>query len=242
MVFVVYSDVHSNLEALNVFFEALNDIPYGRLVCLGDIVGYGADPNPVVELIREKTNIVLGGNHDFAAIGKTDPSNFNPYAFNSCMWTRSELLQENQRYLQGLSSKKVIDGITWVHSSPLEPEKWHYVLPYSFNEKNFEHFNTKICFVGHSHVPVLLEKTPQAEIKTLFKTEYFLRRDCRYIVNVGSVGQPRDGCQNPAFVVYDSEKDKVKFYRFSYDFTLTQQKILRAGLPPYLAKRLAEGR
>ena len=101
MVFVVYSDVHSNLEALNVFFDVLEEIPHDKLVCLGDIVGYGADPNPVIELIRGKTNIVLGGNHDLAVVGKTSLSNFNSYAYSACMWTRNELSQENWKYLEG---------------------------------------------------------------------------------------------------------------------------------------------
>ena len=241
MIFVVYSDVHSNLEALSNFFNVLKDVNYDKLVCLGDLVGYGPDPNSVVELIREKSDIVLGGNHDFGVVGKTSLANFNPYALSACIWTREKLYQGNWKYLDSLRAKKVVNGITWVHSSPFQPEEWHYVLPNSYEHNFFKHLDTQVCFVGHSHLPVILERTPKLEIKTHTPASFFLKPNHKYIINVGSIGQPRDGNPEPVFVVYDSKVSRIDFKRFSYKFTATQKKILIEGLPPYLADRLSQG-
>ena len=241
MVFAVYSDVHSNLEALNGFFKALRKIRFDKLVCLGDIVGYGADPDPVINLIRKKTDIILGGNHDFAVVGKTYVSDFNPYAFNVCMWTRNRLSHDNFKFLESLEAKTRIDGVTWAHSSPFEPEEWHYVSPRSFQEENFKSFFTRVCFVGHSHLPVILEKAPGSKTRVILDSKYTLKPHCKYIVNAGSIGQPRDGNPDPTFVIYNSDTETIQFHRFAYDFGLAQEKILKEDLPPYLAERLSQG-
>ena len=129
----------------------------------------------------------------------------------------------------------------WAHSSPFEPEEWHYIVTAEHGRVNFQHFQTRICFVGHSHIPLILEQNSEEKIEVLFDAQYHLKPDHRYIFNVGSLGQPRDKNPDPAFVVYDTEKELVRFQRFAYDLESAQRKIMAEGLPQYLADRLSTG-
>ena len=242
MVYVVFSDIHSNLEALRAFEKSIKNVPHDKRVCLGDIVGYGADPNSVTQWIRKNCQIVLGGNHDFAVAGKTDTSYFNSYALEACVWTRKKLESPNLEFLRLLGTKLVEDGITWVHSSPFQPEKWHYITSNSDGDVNFKNFYTQVCFVGHSHIPLILEQDPEGKVRAFLRTEYRLKPTHRYIFNVGSLGQPRDRNPDSSFVTYESEEGIIRFNRFPYDLASTQRKILREGLPSYLAERLKIGR
>ena len=241
MKYIIFSDVHSNLEALNTFSEQIKNIEYDKLVCLGDIVGYCSDPNPVVDWIRQNCDIILAGNHDYAAVGKTDTTYFNSYALESCEWTQKALTQGNKNYLSSLPNEMVEDGIYWVHSSPYEPDKWHYVVSKGKAELHFANFQEPLCFLGHSHCPLVLENSPDGSIEIFFYTAIKIKPKYRYITNVGSLGQPRDGNNQPAFVVYDSEGDDIDFHRFDYDWPTTQKKIIQNGLPDYLAERLSHG-
>ncbi|MEE9259406.1 MAG: metallophosphoesterase family protein [Nitrospinaceae bacterium] len=242
MKYIIFSDVHSNLESLNAFSRIAETIDHDKKVCLGDSVGYGADPNPCVEWIRDHADLVLAGNHDYAALELTDTTYFNSYAFESCLWTQEELTEENKRFLASLPVEKEEDGVYWVHSSPFEPREWHYVRSLSDGEENFACFDQPLCFLGHSHLPLIIEKNPEGEICCYMAQKMELEDGYRYIINVGSLGQPRDGDPNPCFVIYDSEAKIVEFRRFSYDFSLTQQKILENDLPEPLALRLSYGR
>lgn len=241
MIYLIYSDVHSNLEALKTFFAVAESVAHDKQVCLGDIVGYGADPNPCIELIRERTDIILAGNHDYAAIGKTDPSLFNTHAYQACVWTCNELTEENKDYLGSLPIFKEEDDVCWAHSSPFEPEEWHYIYSSRDGLKNFDYFSASVCFYGHTHRPIILEKSPDDRIDTFVQPVFELKPENRYLINVGSLGQPRDGNPDPVFAIYDTESAKVVFRRFNYDCAATQQKILQNRLPPYLAERLATG-
>lgn len=246
MVYLIFSDLHSNLESLEKFIQISETIPHDQKVCLGDIVGYNADPNECVDWIRENVDIVLAGNHDYGVVGKTDTSYFNPYALQACLWTRDELTERNAEYLRSLSVKKEQNGILWVHSSPYEPNEWHYVNNQYDGEENFPHFEAQWCFLGHSHKPVILEKQPGGLVEAIFggtalHWEYELKPDCRYIINVGSLGQPRDGIPSPCFVVFDSDRLSVEFQRYDYNISRTQEKILSKKLPAFLAERLSAG-
>lgn len=241
MRYVIFSDVHGNLEALQAFVRTIESLEHDKKVCLGDIVGYGADPNACVDWVRENAAIVLGGNHDYAVVGKTDTSYFNPDAYQACLWTRKELTGENQRFLESLPVELEADGVYWVHSSPYQPEKWHYVTSRFKGEIHFNHFAAALCFLGHSHRPLILEKSPEGEIQEYLSPIWDVQPDCRYIFNVGSLGQPRDGNAEPSFVLYDAEAATVEFHRFPYDCSTTQKKILANGLPPFLAERLSLG-
>ena len=246
MVYLIISDLHSNLESLNRFIAISKTIPHDQKVCLGDIVGYNADPNKCVDWVRENVDVVLAGNHDYAVVGKTDTSYFNPYAYEACMWTREALTEDNIEYLASLPTQREQNGILWVHSSPFEPNEWHYVNNRYDGEENFPHFETQWCFLGHSHKPVVLEQHPGGAVEAVYggavhHWDYTLKPDCRYIINVGSLGQPRDGIPDPCFVVFDSDKGSVEFRRFQYDLKITQEKIRANNLPSFLAERLSVG-
>lgn len=241
MIYLIISDVHSNWESLQKFIELSQSIKHDKKVCLGDIVGYNADPNPCVEWIRDHVDIVLAGNHDYGVLKKIDISYFNLPARAACLWTRTALTKKNSEFLNSLTNAKEQDGITWVHASPFEPDEWHYVNNQYDAEANFPHFSTPCCFLGHSHKPVILELRPDSKIEPIFDSIYSLKADCRYIVNVGSLGQPRDGNPDPAFAIFDSEAHTVEIRRFSYDIALTQEKIKSQGLPSILAERLDAG-
>jgi diadenosine tetraphosphatase ApaH/serine/threonine PP2A family protein phosphatase len=240
MIFLIYSDLHSNLEALDAFQNHIATIKHDVKVCLGDTVGYGADPNPCIDWVKENSEIILAGNHDFAAVGKTDTAYFNRYARKSCEWTKNELTPANKEFLSSLPIDKEELGIHWSHSSPFQPKRWHYVTS-AMDKKQFEHFNESVCFLGHTHIPLILELSPDGVVNEYSVIEMTLKKDYRYIINVGSLGQPRDLNPNPSFVVYDTEQNLIKYHRFSYDISSAQEKIRRQGLPSFLADRLATG-
>ena len=242
MRFIVFSDLHSNLEALNQFEKEISSIPHDRLVCLGDIVGYGADPNPCIDWVRKNSDLTLAGNHDFAVVEKTDSSYFNDYAREACLWTRERLTIENKDFLESLPMDQEEDGVYWVHASPYQPKKWHYIYGKKGAEKHFTSFDAPICFVGHSHRPVILEQTPEGEINDYVSELWDIEPENRYIFNDGSLGQPRDGNPKPTFILYDSNKCTVEFKRFDYDLLQAQSKIIENGLPAYLAERLSIGK
>lgn len=243
MVYVVISDLHSNLESLEGFQAHLktnNPGPHKK-VCLGDIVGYGGNPNEIVDWVRGNCDIVLAGNHDYAVVEKTDTSYFNSYARKACDWTEGVLTDENRDYLASLPVARAQDGIFWAHSSPFEPEEWHYIISRYDGIENFQHFSERLCFVGHSHNPLVLEEDPEEKVELHYETELSLNTDHRYIFNVGSLGQPRDGTPDPAYAVYDDQNNTYQLRRFSYSVEKAQKKIRDEGLPSFLADRLAVG-
>ncbi len=240
MICLIFSDLHSNLEALEAFQEKITAINHDVKVCLGDTIGYGADPNACAEWVRENSDMVLAGNHDYAAVGKTDITYFNPYAMQACLWTRNQLTAANHEYFCSLPVEQEKYGIRWAHSSPFEPDRWHYVTS-TQDAGQFEHFSEPVCFLGHTHLPHILELAPEGTVKEYSVSHMTLKPGCRYIVNVGSLGQPRDRDPNPAFVVYDTSLGTVEYYRFSYNIPLAQEKIRQQGLPSFLADRLQSG-
>jgi diadenosine tetraphosphatase ApaH/serine/threonine PP2A family protein phosphatase len=242
MRYIIFSDLHSNLEALNQFEKEIEMITHDKLVCLGDIVGYGADPNPCVDWVRKNADLTIAGNHDWAAVNKTDTTDFNSYAYQSCLWTREKLTEKNKDFLGSLPLDHEAKGIYWVHASPYEPEAWHYVTSKTGGKRNFKSFEARLCFVGHSHKPIILEQTADGEVNDYVSAFWDIEPENRYIFNDGSLGQPRDGNPDPAFMIYDSKEKTVEVRRFEYDLSSTQDKIRENGLPTYLAVRLAEGR
>ena len=241
MKFIIFSDIHSNLEAIQSFCSITESIYHDKKVCLGDIVGYNSDPNLVVKWVREEVDLILAGNHDYCVLNRMNASYLNPAAYQACAWTRSTLTKNNKEFLDTLPVEKEEDGIYWVHSSPFEPTEWHYVSTKQSAEQNFNYFEQAICFLGHSHLPAIFEKNKNNEIYLHDASKLELDSESRYIINVGSLGQPRDGNPDPVFVLYDSVSRIVEFHRFSYDLSSTQQKIRACGLPSYLADRLSNG-
>jgi diadenosine tetraphosphatase ApaH/serine/threonine PP2A family protein phosphatase len=242
MRYIIFSDLHSNLEALNQFEKEIKTITHDKLVCLGDIIGYGADPNPCVEWVMRNVDFSVAGNHDWAAVNKTSTSCFNLSAYESSQWTRLKLTEENKKFLCSLSLNHEEGGVYWVHASPHNPKAWHYVTSKSRGELNFKSFEASICFVGHTHKPIILEQTPDGEVKDYVSDIWSIKQKNRYIINVGSLGQPRDGNPDAAFMVYDSEERIVEVHRFEYNLSTTQHKIRENGLHSESAERLAQGR
>ena len=242
MRYIVFSDLHSNLEALNQFEKEIASISYDRLVCLGDIVGYGADPNLCIDWVRKNVDFTLAGNHDLAVVDKTDISYFNSYAIEACKWTQKILTAENRTFLDLLPMDKEENDVYWVHASPYQPARWHYIVSKKDAEKHFYSFDAPVCFVGHSHKPIILEQKSDGEINNYVADLWNIEPENRYIFNDGSLGQPRDGNTRPMYILYDSDERTVEFKRFDYDFTQTQNKIIDNGLPAYLAERLSRGK
>jgi len=163
MRFAVISDVHGNLEALEAVLKKLNEESFDALLFLGDSVGYGPDPNECIEVLRKKAQVLLAGNHDRAVIGLADIAFFNPHARSAIEWTQGVLKDENRKLLESLPVAKRMkdDNLYLVHSTPKEPEEWHYLINAWDAYKNFHFFSEKICLIGHSHVPAILEEPPE---------------------------------------------------------------------------------
>jgi len=245
--YAVLSDVHGNLEALSaVLADAASEGALGVL-CLGDAVGYGADPVACIELLRERSTGMVAGNHEYGALGLLDLRWFNPVARAAALWTREQLGADHQGYLSGLPLSSALGEATCVHASPRRPEEWDYLLSAEDGFEAFAAFATRLCFVGHSHRPgvwSLGSSGPAHE--DLGGPAWHDHRipfhdGRRYIVNVGSVGQPRDRDPRAAYVVWDEDERSITLRRVMYDHKAAAAKILRAGLPRALADRLAHG-
>jgi diadenosine tetraphosphatase ApaH/serine/threonine PP2A family protein phosphatase len=245
--YAVLSDVHGNLEALSaVLADAASEGALGVL-CLGDAVGYGADPIACIELLGERSTGMVAGNHEYGALGLLDLRWFNPAARAAALWTREQLGADHQGYLSGLPLSSALGEATCVHASPRRPEEWDYLLSAEDGFETFADFATRLCFVGHSHRPgvwSLGSSGPAHE--DLGGPAWHDHRipfhdGRRYIVNVGSVGQPRDRDPRAAYVVWDEDERSITLRRVMYDHKAAAAKILRAGLPRALADRLAHG-
>jgi diadenosine tetraphosphatase ApaH/serine/threonine PP2A family protein phosphatase len=238
----VYSDVHANLEAFQAILRDIDRQNVDMKLFLGDIVGYGPNPNECIELLRENSDVVLGGNHDWAAVGFTDDSYFNHYARASMNWTREKLTEENMEYLKTLKPGQLMDDIQLVHATPLEPDQWHYIMSMQDAQVNYPFLEKDLCFIGHSHQPVIIEYldgTNIMPIRDLYKT---LDNNRKYVINVGSVGQPRDSNPDACYLVYEKETRDIQYRRVAYDIKRVQKKMARQKLPQYLIDRIAIGR
>jgi diadenosine tetraphosphatase ApaH/serine/threonine PP2A family protein phosphatase len=236
----IISDIHGNLEALNAVLENLSKERIDRYLCLGDLVGYGANPNECVALVRELTDWVIAGNHDWVAVSLSDSSAFNPHARKAALWTARSLTEEHRSYLCKLPLKRPDGEALFVHSTPEEPERWRYILSPHEAGKHFDLLNPQICFIGHSHRPVVFARGDDGHVLVL-GADFSIKSNWKYIVNVGSVGQPRDGDPKASYAIFDAEEASVRIKRVSYDIEKAQQKIRRAGLPEIEAERLAYG-
>jgi predicted phosphodiesterase len=240
MRYAVIADVHGNLEALEAVLKKLKEESFDALLFLGDSVGYGPNPNECVEVLKKKAQVLLAGNHDRAVVGLADTKFFNPHAKTAIEWTQEVLQDKNKKFLASLSIEKHLkdDDLCLVHSTPKEPEEWHYLISSWDAYINFNFFSEKICLIGHSHVPAIIEEPSEGKIN-IFHIRAKIKEDCRYIINAGSVGQPRDGDPRAAYVILTENSAEIK--RVPYDILLTQKKMRDTGLPAYLINRLPKG-
>ncbi len=236
----IFSDVHSNLEALEAVLGALTQDRIDRLLCAGDLVGYGADPTPCLKSLREKTVQAVCGNHDQAVAGGMDLDWFNKPAQAAVLWTRANLPEAEQSVLKRLPYIWQDGQVTLAHGSLHEPERFHYVLDLETARASLHVQKTPVAFIGHTHVPgFFLQKGEEIS----FSRERQWRVDPvgKLLVNVGSVGQPRDGDPRACYCLYDTAAETVELRRVAYPVERTQEKIRKAGLPEFLAERLEYG-
>ena len=207
---------------------------------LGDAVGYGPEPNESVGLLKSECKTIIAGNHDWGVLGLAETGAFNEYARMALAWTRGVLTAENKEILRTSPLKSEISGmdITLVHATPYEPEQWRYLLTPADAEANFRYVRTNICFVGHSHKPFIIEMPLSGEMH-MNKKEMLKKEGCRYIVNAGSIGQPRDGDPRACYAMVD--ESRIELVRVGYDIQSTQKKMSEAGLPRPLIERLSCG-
>lgn len=244
MRYAVLSDIHGNLEAFRAVLTRVADLRIDRMVGLGDIVGYNADPNACVEIVRSEDMASVLGNHDTRATGMEEPDEFNAAASRAVLWTREHLAESNRSFLAALPRELAMEDAFLVHGSIHDTDR--YILFANDLRHNFSLLRElpgppHVCFFGHTHVPVAYS-SDGAGIRQEPDDRIALVEGRQYLINPGAVGQPRDGDPRAAFAVYDREDRTVTFHRVEYDIAAAQDKIIRAGLPPRLAERLAYGR
>ena len=238
----VVSDIHSNLEAVEAVGKAIKELGVDAIYFVGDVVGYGPDPNACTRWVMENADLAVMGNHDIAALGRIDIDNFNLNAREAIIWNTEQMEDWATDYITTLPMLMSLDGVTIVHANPQEPESWNYIFSLWDAERNFSHFETTFCFVGHSHQPVTVGMDDSGQVSVLPGDSFTVDDGTRYLVNVGSVGQPRDGNPEACFGLLDTDKGEFSILRSPYEFQITQEKMISAGLPKPLADRLAEGR
>lgn len=241
MRYAVCSDIHGNLEALSAVCASAEVEGAESLIFLGDAVGYGADPGPALDRVKSEADVSVIGNHDYVAAGMEQPIDFSPDAREAVLWTRERLSREQREYLTGLDAVAVVEDFTAVHATPLDPLAWEYLSSQWEAEINFPSFETRLCFVGHTHLPAVYWEDSRGRTGTERPGLISLQNGHRYIINVGSVGQPRDGDPRACYAMYDTGRGTVDFFRVDYDVASAQDKILKEGLPTHLARRLAQG-
>ena len=240
MRYAVVSDVHGNLEALDaVLADAAGRVD--AILCLGDVVGYGADPGACIERLAERAQVITAGNHEHGVAGLLDLDWFNPYARAAVDWTRERLDADHQSYLAALPLVAQVEDATLVHASPAHPEEWEYLVSAEDGFQAFAAFATRLCFVGHSHLPGVwsLGSTGPEWAPGAMAVDVAPGR--RYLVNVGSVGQPRDRDTRAAYALWDAARGAIAVRRVPYDVDTARRKIIAGGLPRYLADRLGWG-
>jgi diadenosine tetraphosphatase ApaH/serine/threonine PP2A family protein phosphatase len=236
----IVSDLHGNLEGLEAVLADIDRRRPDDVVCLGDFVGYGASPNECIERTRPRLVGSIAGNHDLAATGRIRLGYFNPDAASAAGWTDVQLTPENRAWLEALPYSLEHHGALLVHASPASPGDWHYVLSVDHAYDEMEAYAQALCFIGHSHFPGVFERKDD-DVRYTRAESVKLERDRRYLVNVGSVGQPRDGDPRAAYLLWDDAKGTLTHVRLDYDIEAAAKRILDAGLPRFLAERLRWG-
>ena len=240
MRFAIFGDIHSNLEALQAVLADAKAHECTHYVCLGDVVGYNANPHECTEIVRKLECPVVKGNHDEQASIETGLENFNPLAEEAINWTRDHLNEEDKKWLRDLRLVRHVRDFTIVHATLDSPQSWGYVFNQLDAAASLSYQHTNVCFYGHTHVPRAYVK--DVTVKGVPLDRLLVEPNKKYFVNVGSVGQPRDGDWHAAYCIYTPAKQLVELRRIEYDIWTAQDKIVDAGLPQRLADRLALGK
>ncbi len=240
MRFAIFSDIHANLEALEAVLADAHKRKSTHFVCLGDVVGYNANPHECVERIRKLDCPIVKGNHDEQASLPESSSDFNELAERAIKWTRDNLAEEEKQWLRELPLQKQVRDFTIVHATLDTPAQWGYVFNNLDAAASFTYQHTTVCFFGHTHVPMVFIRDDGVRRESIEHIR--IESTKKYFINMGSVGQPRDGNWRAAYCIYDMENNLVEQFRVKYDLAVAQRKIIKAGLPRLLAERLAIGR
>ena len=236
----ILGDIHANLDALDVVLDDCRAQGVTEYLCTGDVVGYNACPHECLSIIREMGCPVMMGNHDFYVSTAQDLDDFNPHAAAVVQWTREQLSDDELRWLRDLPFTRTVKGITLVHATMDRPENFGYVFDNLQAQANFASQKTPLCFHGHTHCPMIYEHTIQGVFR-IDPQDFKLQMGRKYFINVGSVGQPRDGDPRATYVIYDTATRELSFRRLEYDIATAQDRIRHAGLPERLAERLQYG-
>ncbi len=237
----VISDVHGNLEALEAVLADIRRTGVDEIYCLGDVVGYGADPVGCLERLQRTCGLILRGNHEEAILDPAQIQHMNASAAEALRWTRRQLAPAHVAEIRSWPLVRVGSEARLVHASPDEPLRFNYILNRLDLENAFRAFAEKICFCGHTHTPLVAEEVVSGVIRLTQERDFSPDPACRLLVNVGSVGQPRDGDPRSRWVLVSDQPDRITFKTTAYDVELAHSKILKAGLPVCLADRLKNG-
>jgi predicted phosphodiesterase len=240
MKYAILADIHGNLEALQVVLEDCKAQGVTHYACLGDVVGYNANPKECLDIIRGMGMPCVKGNHDEYCSTDTALDGFNAHAAEAVEWTRHQLTADDRQWLRDLKYLRLVANFTIVHATLDVPQRWGYVFDKLAAAASFTYQNTSVCFFGHTHVPVAFIRDTVVRGGTYSKFKVEPGR--KYFVNVGSIGQSRDGVAKATYVVYDMNEGTIELRRLDYDIPTTQRKIIEAGLPARLAERLALGK
>ena len=240
MVHAILSDIHGNLEALDAVLADLDRRRPESVVCLGDFVGYGASPNECIERLKPRLEEAVIGNHDLAAVGGLTLRGFHDDAAAAARWTGENLTEDNRAWLRSLPYERSWRGARLVHAAPSKPAEWRYVLSPRDAMREFAAFDEPVCFIGHSHFPCVFDQGDD-DLRFRRDDELALEPYHRYLVTVGSVGQPRDGDPRACFALFDPDAGSIRNVRLPYDVEGAMKRIVDAGLPGFLAERLQWG-
>ncbi len=240
MRFAIIGDIHANFHALEAVLADAHSQMCTHYVCMGDIVGYNAYPRECVDIIRRLDCPVVKGNHDEQASIEGEQEGFNALAEQAINWTRAQLTKEDKDWLRNLRLQRQVRDFTIVHATLDTPQKWGYVFNQLDAAASFSYQHTNVCFIGHTHSPKAYVR--DGSVRTLPLDILSIEQGKKYLINAGSVGQPRDGDWRPAYCIYDTSTNEVHLRRVEYDIAGAQKAIIDAGLPRKLAERLAVGR
>jgi predicted phosphodiesterase len=240
MKYAIIADIHGNLEAFQVVLNDINAQNAAHIICLGDVVGYNANPKECLQIVREMNIPCVKGNHDEYCSSDDALEGFNPNAADAVHWTRQQLSDEERQWLSDLKYTRMIANFSIVHATLDAPQRWGYVFDKLAAAASFPYQTTPVCFFGHTHVPVAFMRDTAVRGGTYSKFKIDPAK--KYFINVGAVGQPRDNNPKAAYVIYDVDTGTVELRRLDYDIPAAQKKIRDAGLPERLAERLEFGR
>ena len=241
MKFAVISDIHANRDAFEAVLADIKSQGIDTIYCLGDVVGYGSEPSACLEMAKAHCDIILMGNHEYYALGLITSEYLSPVAKESAAWTQGQLSEQDLAILSDFQMDATLADIYLVHASPFEPENWRYILATPEAARAFEHLDANMCFYGHSHLPMIFSNSGEGSIRQQIGHDFQPDEEKRYLVNVGSVGQPRDNDPRASYVSYDVDNRDIHFHRVAYDVENAQKKMRDAGLPSLLVDRLTVG-